>query len=329
MVNFINLLIFKTMKKTTFIIAIFMLFATVGYAQQNQKKFNHNFQNSENSVLDFYRQLSSHTVPGTYASLYESLPDSLPELCNLIRSQFIHPYAQLPKYRDLIPKERWGEMFEYPTVESVLKGLLSYDANGLTKNRRPEDRLILGCWHNSILLASVLKNRGTPARIRTGHATYLMPDFHISHTICEVWNEQEKRWMLVDPSTNMIDFSRDKFDFSNELWLKFQKGEIDPQKYGIPGRYSGLASILGKLCTDLASLLGNEYPINQYAPILEKAFYQEVSLSADEIKMLNKISELMKTTDANNLRKLQEIYNNNPNIQTTKTFDMSKAQTNK
>ena len=38
--------------------------------------------------------------------------------------------------------------------------------------------------------------------------------------------------MLVDPSTGMIDFSREKFDFSNDAWLKMQKGEIDPNLYG-------------------------------------------------------------------------------------------------
>ena len=62
----------------------------------------------------------------------------------------------------------------------------------------------------------------------------LMPEFHVSHVICEVWNENDKRWMLVDPSTGMIDFSREKFDFSNEAWLQMQKKEIDPNLYGIP-----------------------------------------------------------------------------------------------
>jgi hypothetical protein len=51
------------------------------------------------------------------------------------------------------------------------------------------------------------------------------------HTLCEVWNKQEKRWMLVDPSTEMVDFSKEKFDYSHELWKQFQNGEIDPDRY--------------------------------------------------------------------------------------------------
>ena len=227
--------------------------------------------------MDFYKQYSSFTDPGEYAYLYENLPDSLPELCKLIKSQFIHPYAELPEYRDQIPEERWDESFKYPTVQSILEGLVSYNSSGLIKDRKPEDRLILGCRENAILLASILKYRGIPARVRSGHVTYLRPGFHLSHTICEVWNDHENRWMLVDPSMVMIDFSRDKFDFSNELWLKLQNKEIDPDLYGFPGRYSGFVSIVGKVCPDLASLLGTEYPVHHYAPILDYAFENKTS----------------------------------------------------
>lgn len=216
------------------------------------------------SLLEFYRQYSSYTDPGEYAYMYQILPDSLPELCSLIRSQIIHPYAELPKYREQIPKERWNESFKYPTVKSILEGLLSYDSSGIVNDRKPEARLVLGCNQNAILLASILKYRGIPARVRFGHATYFIPEFHISHTICEVWNEDDKRWMLVDPSMDMVDFNREKFDISNDLWLKMQKGEIDLKLYGIPRRYTGLVSIVGKVCTDLASILGTEYPINKF-----------------------------------------------------------------
>ncbi len=314
------------MKKKVFILLtlIIMIFVTI-YSQIDAGKSNHKYklvenEQTDNTVLDFYRQYSSFTDPGEYKYLYENLPDSLPELCSLIRSQFIHPYAELPKYSEQIPKERWNESLKYPTVKSVLEGLISYDSRGLVKDRKPGDRLVLGCRHNAILLASILKNRGIPARVRCGHVTYLIPDFHASHTICEVWNENDKRWMLVDPSTVMVDFSSEKFDFSNDAWLKLQKKEIDPNFFGFPGKYSGLVSIVGKVCTDLAFILGTEYTIYQYAPILDYAFDKDKQLSAEQIETLNKICKLMKTLDAENLSKLQEIYNNTPEIQITKSF---------
>ena len=302
------------MKTTILIFMISILTITECDSQQAYK-----FTNNE-SVLDFYKQYSSFTDPGEYSYLYKNLPDSLPELCSLIRSQFIHPYAELPQYRDQIPEERWNEMEKYPTAKSILAGLLSYDSRGFVKDRKPQDKLVLGCREYAIILASVLKYRGIPVRIRCGHATYLEPGFHVSHTVCEVWNKKDKRWMLVDPSTGMIDFNRDKFDFSNEAWLKMQKGEIDPNLYMAPPNTSGLVSIVGKISPDLLSILGTEFTIYQYAPILECTLNNQNKLSTEQIEILNKISELMQSLDADNLTKLRDIYNSTPEIQITKTF---------
>jgi formylglycine-generating enzyme len=324
MVNIINYLKGLIMKTTMFIL-MFSILMQFNCAQNNPQKddglvLKNTFNKDSISVLDFYRKYSTFTDPCEYAYLYKNLPDSLPELCSLIKSQFIHPFAELPYYSDKIPKERWNEMVNYPTVKSILKGLVTYDSRGLVKDRKPEDRLVLGCREYAILLASVLKHRGIPARVRSGHASYLIPGFHASHTICEVWNEKDKRWMLVDPSTGMIDFNREKFDFSNDLWLKMQKSEIDPTIYGLPGNHIGLVSIVGKISPDLASILGTEYTIYQNAPILDYAFKNNNQLPAEQIEILNKICELMKSLDADNLTKLQDIYNNTPEIQITKTF---------
>ena len=105
------------MKNSVFTFTISILIVTGCYAQKNT------FEQIDRSVLNFYRHYSTSTDPGEYAYLYENLPDSLPELCSLIKSQFIHPYGELNKYREQIPKERWNEMFRYPSVKSILEGL--------------------------------------------------------------------------------------------------------------------------------------------------------------------------------------------------------------
>jgi len=313
------------MKRTVYFLLVSLLMQC-GCAQNSSQRpkglsLTKRFNKDSVSVLDFYRQYSTFTNPGEYAYMYKNLPDSLPELCRLITSQFIHMHAELPQYRELFPKERWNESVKYPTVKLMLEALLSFDSRGLKSDRKPQHRLVMGCRDNAVLLASILKYRGIPVRVRNGHASYLIPNFHTSHTICEVWNINEKRWMLVDPSTNMIDFSRDKFDFSNELWLKLQKNEIEPDQYGLPGKYTGMVSILGKISPDLASILGNEHSIYEYAPIMDYAFKNNNQLPVEQIEIVNQISELMKTLDAENLSRLQEIYDNNPQIQITKTFE--------
>jgi sulfatase modifying factor 1 len=315
------------MKATIFIsmISILMGFncAENGSQKPDGQVLKHTFNKDSISVLDFYCLYSSCTDPGQYAYLYKNLPDSLPELCDLIKSQSLHPFAELPRYRDQIPRERWDEwLTKYPTVQSILKGLLSYDSRGFVKDRKVEKRLILGCRENALLLASVLKYRGIPARVRAGHAAYLEPGLHVSHTICEVWNEHEKRWMLVDPSTGMVDFSREKFDFSNEVWLKLRRGEINPDLYMAPPNHTGLVSIVAKISPDLSSLLGTEFTLTQYAPMMEYVFKNNNQLPKEQTEILDRISELMKSIDAENLSKLQEIYSNTPEIQMTKTFEL-------
>ena len=311
--------------KQTIIGCIISILAAAG-CLHSQSRLSASQLHTEDDVLDFYRQYSDFTDPGEYAYLYENLPASLDDLCNVIRSQFIHPYAQLPRYRELIPKERGDESVKYPTVQSILKGLLSHDSSGITKNREIEDRLILGCRHNAIVLASILKYRGIPARIRTGHVTYLRPGFHLSHTICEVWNEKDSRWMLVDPSTVMIDFNREQFEFSHELWFKLQRGEVDLEKYGFPGRYTGLISIVGKISPDLSAILGTEYPVFHYAPMLDDVS-ENNQLSQEHTDLLNRVCELMRCIDAENLAKLQKIYEDTPEMQITKTFNLNAGQT--
>jgi sulfatase modifying factor 1 len=277
---------------------------------------------TDSSLLDFYRQYSSFTDPEEYKYLYENLPDSLSELCSLIRLQYINYGWELDNYRELIPKERWNESLKYPTVKSALEGLLSHDSKGLVKDRKPEDRLVLICRDNAVLLASILKYRGIPARVRYGFDPYLIPGFHSNHVICEVWNKNEDRWMLVDPSADRVDFNREDFDFSNDVWLKMQRKEIDPKLYGMVGQYTGLSIITAALCHDLASILGAEHPHFQYAPILEDAFKNDnqLTLTAKQIETLNRISELMTSLNSKSLSELKDIYNNNSQIQITKSF---------
>lgn len=302
------------MKKVLFILMISIMTVVGCNAQQTTEN-----EQANSSVLNFYRQYSDFTDPGELDYLYKGLPDSLPELCRLIRSQYINPY-ELSAYEGQISEERLNDLMKYPTVKLALVGLLSYDSSGLVQDRKPEDRLVLICRDNSVLLASILKYRGIPARVRYGFAPYLIPGFHASHVICEVWNENDNRWMLVDPSMDMIDFGRDHFEFSNDVWLKLQEKEIDPNLYGVPGRHTGLVTIAMIVCGDVASILGSEYTSNQYPPILDYALQNNNQLTSEHTETLNRLCRLMKSVDALGISKLQEVYDNNPQIQFRKSF---------
>lgn len=312
------------MKKSicVFIISVLTVIKCIGQENPNNSIIANQIK-TEADLLDFYRQYSSFTDPGEFKYLYKNLPDSLPELCNLVKSQFIHVFAELPKYRDQIPQERWNESLTmYPTVQLILKSLLSYDSRGLVKDRKVENRLVLACREYAMLMASILKYRGIPARVRYGFASYIVPGFHVGHTICEVWNKKENRWMLVDPTMNMVGFNRDMFDFSNDVWIKLMKKEIDQTKYGVMG-HTGESMIINALNSDIASLLGTEYTFFQYSPIMGQAIKNEEKLSEEQIRLLNRISNLMTSIDAKSISELNNIYENNPQIQITKLFEFN------
>ena len=173
------------------LLLLILVISSVSVFTGKEELKNHEIRKVDTQMLSFYRHQSSYTDPGEYSSHYKALPESLPELCRVIKAQFIHPDADLPRYRDLIPLERSREDEKYPTVKTILAGLLAYNPAGLTDDRKPEQRLIVSCRYHAILLASILKDRGIPVRVRYGFAHYLYPGHHIYHVICEVWNDQE------------------------------------------------------------------------------------------------------------------------------------------
>jgi hypothetical protein len=291
-------------KRFLFIVSL-MLFSACNANNQKNIKLE-----KVEDALDFYKEYSIYTNPGQYSYLFKNLPDSLQGLCELIKCQFIHP-VDLEPYRNLIPENRHYEDRKFPSAEKLLAGLLALDSAGLVYERKPENRLVVTCRYHSILLASILKSRGTPVRLRYGFAPYLAPGrgLHIGHVICEVWNDKEKRWMYVDPDRKMVDFPRDQFETGHEAWIAFRAGKIkDPNKYGVSNSW-GEVMILGTIYQDFLCVLGYEplyweYPVSRF-------LNNEISkLEPERLKVLDEIAELMNNPDEN-LNRLMEIYKKN------------------
>jgi hypothetical protein len=263
-----------------------------------------------NNVIDFYKKYSVYTDPGNYVYLYDDLPESLTELCDLLKCQLIHPIEVEP-YRNVIPPNRYYEDPKFPTVEEILAGLLKSDSNGFTCNRKVENRLVVTCRYHSILLASILKNRDIPVRLRYGFATYLSKnkDFHITHVICEVWNDKENRWMYVDPDRKMIDFPREEFELGGDAWIQFQNGKSDePEKYGA-GRLWGHFNILDMLCHDLISILGQELLYWERPPIAANDMMDISNIEKGQVEVLNRIALLLINPDEH-FNEILELYGN-------------------
>ena len=264
-------------------------------------------QDTQKSILTFYCQQTEYTDPGEFAYLFENLPESIDELCDLIKCQLVHP-ADLPYYSGIFPSDRQWEDEQYPGVKEILAGLLEYDSRGLVADRKPVDRLLISCRYHSILLASILRYRNIPVRLRWGFAPYIAPGsgYSIHHAICEVWNEQEQRWMFVDPDRNMVDFHREKFELGGDIWLKYQQGEIDPRKYGGGGIW-GEEQILDMFIHDLPSVLGYEATYWEYPSLMENGELDINNLEPEQIEILNIVAIQLQNPDEN-FNELKSVY---------------------
>lgn len=255
-------------------------------------------------TLEFYLQQTAYTaIRDKYAPLYADLPRSIPELCRLIGCQLIHP-SRMKDFAESLPPGRRCEDDVYVTASEIIGGLMRRNLAGLVFERTPAQRLVLSCRHHAVLLASMLRAQGVPARVRVGFCTYASAPnsaLHTDHWICEAWNAEEARWMFADPDMNRADFPREEFELAGEVWRKSRKRKIDPKLYGA-GNRTGIALIRANLIHDFDCLLGNEEMYQEGPPLLR--------LKAREIgdRALNLLDEMAEaTTGEPNLERLREL----------------------
>ncbi|MCF8267359.1 MAG: transglutaminase-like domain-containing protein [Ignavibacteriales bacterium] len=249
--------------------------------------------------LHRYATFSKYTDPGGFGYLYKDLPESVEDICSLIKSQLIHPF-DIEKFGDKIPVNRMNEDESLQTVEEMLNALLNRNNSGLNVSRKPEERLVVACVHHSMLLASILRYKGIPVRLRAGNAKYIGGDkrIRVTHVICEVWDKNRNKWYLVDPDRNRIDFSRNEFEFAGETWQKLRDGDINKRYY--ISRYKTVDQATAHLVwLDLSYILRAEEPYWKDPEIVTGIENSLNDLTNSEIRLLDNIAALLNSPDSN------------------------------
>jgi len=243
---------------------------------------------------DYYLPQSKTSDPGEFARLYEDLPQDNDSLVDLIKSQLIHP-LEVGRYGDAIPEERSYEDTLYTSAEQMLNGLVGYDSLGLTFSRELRNRLVVACFHHSLLFASIVRERGTPVRMRFGFAPYIGEmvgmDVNISHVGCEVWNDDESRWMYIDPDRNMVDFDSADFLTGAEAWQMMRDGSLDMNKTR-SAFYNAERAVLDMLRLDLHYALRSE--IMYWSEDGPPDVPEFTDLTDADLQILDHIAQLMK-----------------------------------
>lgn len=281
-------------------------------------------------LLNYYRQFSTYTNPGCYLDyLRNDLPNDIREIGSLVRQQLIHrsslangntgTNADL-KYGDLtkIPWYRQAEDDIFPTVSAMVAELFRRDPKGFALNRNPEDKLILTCRFVSILMASILKAKGIPARVRSGFASYFVVEGFPAgksddHWINQYWSEEQSRWVTIDvdgmhhdyTKLNFYDLPEEKFDFSADAWIKVREGKINESHFHNACGTEGLMAIAWELFYDFHCLMNDEIIYLHIPKIVSASEFKK--LDKEQLKGIDDLAVLMQKPDKN-LEELKKIW---------------------
>ena len=213
----------------------------------------------------YYAAQGPISDPGAHSSALDGLPADVSELCEVIQGLLAHP-GWAPVYGWTITKER-EEDLQLRFVSLMLGRILELDDQPLTVARSAQTRLVGNCRDHTVLLCSMLRHRGVPARARCGFGAYFLPGKYEDHWVCEYWNDAEERWQLVDAQLDArqrevlrIDFEpcdvpRDRFFVAGKAWQMCREGLADPEAFGLTAlNEHGLWWVRQNLVRDLAAL---------------------------------------------------------------------------
>lgn len=258
-------------------------------------------------MLDYYRRQSHLTNPGALATLYDDLPRDVPGLTQVIQNVLVYP-AWLSRY-GVEPGEIDDAGFGVRRVEDLLRRVQRRAGGPLTTPRPPADRLGVNCRNFGVLLVSMLRHQGTPARLRVGFAGYFVGPVWYDHRLAEYWDAVRQRWVLADPMIDRphrdaLGIAYDTLDLgpadpflpAGVVWRRCRAGDRDPEGFGDGPTDRGMAPIRYALLHDFAAL--NKLEVlggDDWGELITKP---EATLTTDDRAMLDRVAALTLVVDA-------------------------------
>lgn len=278
----------------------------------------------QQNLFDHYCAFSQFTYPGLYQEkLQRDLPTDIGQVGRLVKRQVIHSIslsvgregAQInPVYGNIhdVPWYRQGEDDYFPTAAAILAELYRRDPRGFAPDRAVENKLIITCRFVAILMASILKTRGIPARVRAGYAPYIRPgaDTIETHWITQYWHASLERWITIDADTSLenrpfdpFDMPPDTFSFAADTWLAVREGRQDANAY-INHDVSALEDLATQVFFDFHCLMNNEITYLQVPVFITTDFN---IVEEEKLQAIDALARLMQQPDEN-FAQLQTIW---------------------
>ena len=222
-------------------------------------------QKAERAEIDFYAQAGAMSAAGRHAQGLAALPSNVGELSRVIQGLAIHQYMA-SAYGFQVPEKRKEES-HLRQAEALLDRILALDGRPLSAARSPDKRVVGVCHHFALLLTTLLRAKGVPARYRCGFGAFFNAPYFEDHVVCEYWSAEQSRWILVDCQLDDVwrkalkftfdplDVPSDQFIVAADAWTQCRAGKADPGKFGIfVGDLRGLWFIAASLIRDVAAL---------------------------------------------------------------------------
>jgi hypothetical protein len=268
----------------------------------------------EQNLFDYYRTFSQFTYPGLYQeNLQRDLPTDIGQAGRLVKQQVIHSLSLSasregvqtnPAYGNIreVPWYRQGEDDYFPTAVAMLAELYRRDPRGFVPDRAVENKLIITCRAVAILMATILKTRGIPTRVRAGYAPYIRSDRMETHWITQYRHTPEKRWITIDADTSLenrpfdpFDMPPETFHFGANAWLAVREGRQDASLFIEDGR-SALENLARLLFFDFHALMNNEVTYTQ-VPIFIAIDFNTVE--EEKLQEIDALACLLQQPDEN------------------------------
>jgi hypothetical protein len=218
-------------------------------------------------TLDFYRQPVDFSDPDGHAHLFDDLPQGAAATAKVVQGLLMHEHIA-PAYGVSLTDRQHAEAHIRP-VAGMLESIVAHDPQPLTEARAAKERQVGVCRHFTLLQVAMLRSQGLPARARCGFGAYFEAGKFLDHWVTEYWNEEQKRWVMVDAQMDPrqrelfrlafdpLDMPHGRFLVAGEAWALCREGSADPQAFGILDMH-GLWFIASNVIRDLAALNNRE-----------------------------------------------------------------------
>jgi hypothetical protein len=271
-------------------------------------------------ILNHFREFSLYTNPGAYRDmLVTNLPDDIREIGHLVRLNVIHRTMLAAGNTGINADLKFGDMTKVPwwrqpeddvlvTAAAMLAELYRRDPRGIVADRSVENKIVVTCRYVAILMASILKSKGIPTRVRSGNAAYFdmgeLGNVSADHWINQYWHENEGRWVTIDADGSAeisrfdaFDMPENVFDFPSRAWLDIRAGKVDPVRFYNAKPERGAIVVLYSLFYDYHSLMNNEIIYVHGPSYTESPRFG--SLIENELDKIDNLARLMLDPDAN------------------------------